>query len=340
MKQIFSVVVMMISIGAMAQKPSETKSWSFELGVGTHALADEYVDHQSNSLHFDGVIRKMLNNRFGLGLYGGFDRIDTYNVKDGSVGRVDYGRLHLEGVISVFDALELKHGKFNMLVHGGFGATKMDDNYFPSLSGGLTALKNLGKRWAIKADISTTAQFNQRYGFDGRQRLTNVGINSFVTNFTGGLVYYFGKKEKKQLDFSNDEPNVVYIDRTVTNSPVVVQNVTKVVKMEKGLFENVYFENDKYEILIQALNAIEKAAHYQTSTKGSKVYVRASASPTYNSTTKEYDLTLSENRANAVVGKLLSIGVKMDDIVVEFIGRDTSRETVHEFARRVRIEVK
>src|SRR5690606_23159782 len=151
MKYIIATIFMLSSIILNAQR-----SWSLELGVGNHTIADEFVDVQNNYYHLDGVVRYNFNERFGLGIFAGYDNLGLYNVKQATHSNVDYYRASLEGVVDVFELLHLDNGFLTVQTHGGFGFGKQADHIVPNFRGGVAALVRLSPRFALKGDFSTT----------------------------------------------------------------------------------------------------------------------------------------------------------------------------------------
>ena len=336
---------------------SAQKRWSVELGVGNHTIADEFVDVRDNFYHLDGVVRYSFNEKVGLGLYGGFDNLSVDNVNSGLDTDIDYYRISLQGVVDVFEILDLDNNTFTILTHGGFGFAKYDTNngyndVTPTFGGGITGLVHLSERFALKGDFSTTGHFNQRFSLDGVDRVTSVGMNSFITNSSVGLVVYLGKKSKGEHYDWYEEPVVDELAGIrdslallAARKPVV--NLYQTVnECQCSTDENVYFENDLPKvgttgealIGIQGLNAIEKIANLAKTDSKLVIYLNGSASPT-TSTTKQYDLDLSERRVNAVKTKLKTLGVT-NKIEVSFFGKDESRDNIHEFARKVSLMIR
>ena len=360
MKKLLAIAFILFAVTVNAQR-----NWAVEAGVGLNTIADESADLSNNLFHLDGVVRYSFNERFGVGLYGGYDRMNLENFITGEQVNTNFFRLNLEGVIDVFEVVKLSNKYVTVLGHGGFGYTYFEtdngfDKFHPNVSGGLTGLVKLSTDLALKLDWTTTGNFNQERSLDNGIAVTNVGINSFVNNATVGLVVYLGKKKKGKSPEHYDwyeapEDNtleklktemVLLRNQVRTQQPVV--NVYKVVQnCNCSVSENVYFKNDypkigqtgEETIEIQGRNAIEKIFNAAMLDKNLTVYINASASDT-KSTTYRYDLDLSERRANAVKEKLVLLGLDESRIKVNFIGKDYGRGNIHEFARKVSLEVR
>ena len=287
------------------------------------------------------------------------------NFITGEQVNTNFFRLNLEGVIDALEVVRLSNDYVTVLAHGGFGYTYFEtdngfDKFHPNVSGGLTGLVKLNQDLALKLDWTTTGNFNQERSLDNGVGVTNVGINSFVNNATVGLVVYLGKKKKgkspEHYDWYNapedNTLNELKAEMVLVRNQIRKQqpnvNVYNIVKdCGCSVSENVYFENDLPKvgqtgedlIGIQGLNAIEKIFNAAQLDKSLTVYLNGSASDT-KSTTYRYDLDLSERRVNAVKNKLILLGLDESRIKINFIGKDYGRGDIHEFARKVSLEVR
>ena len=358
MKKILFIALVLIVGTVNAQR-----KWAVELGVGNHTIADEVADLRDNFLHLDGVVRYSFNEKFGVGVYGGYDRLSLENYLTGAEANTDYFRASLEGVVDVTEVANLGNNTFALFAHGGFGASYFNtdkdyDKLLPNLSGGLTGLFKLTQSVALKADWTTTAHFNQGATLDGSEQVTNVGINSFINNATVGVIVYFGKKksdsgehydwykESKVDELTTVRKKIRDLHNAVIAKPQVV-NVYKILKdCECSLSENVYFENDLPKvgqagedlIGIQGLNAIDKVAKALLLDPKLTVKLTGSASPT-KSTPSEYDLDLSKRRVLAVRNKLELLNIDPSRFRISYFGKDRDRDDIHEFARKVSLDV-
>jgi len=301
-----------------------------------------------------------------LGFNYGKDNLALVDL-DGNNVNTDYNRYNLEAFVDVFDVLDLQNNFITFLAHGGGGISTIDANetdYYQSvfnMRGGLTALIKLSRTVALKADVSTTVNISQDYTLDGASNISNAGINSTVDNMSAGLVVYLGKKGKRgqklehadwvvqrdtRVDRLKDE--VVWIRDQMRKQRLNVTNVYNVIKeCDCSVSEHVYFSNDLPKegqtgegvIGIQGLNSIEKIANVLLSDQNLNVYLTGSASPT-KSTSYRYDLDLSKRRVEAVQDKLELLGIDPKRIKTSYFGKDKDRDEIHEFARKVSLEVK
>lgn len=359
MRKILAIALVLFTVTVSAQR-----NWAVEVGAGLHTIADESADLRDNIYHLDGVVRYSFNERFGVGLYGGYDRLNLENYLTGNQVNTNFYRLNLEGIIDALEVVKLSNDYVTVLAHGGFGYTRFDtDNgftkYHPNVSGGVTGLVKLSTDLALKLDWTTTGNFNQERSLDAAAGVTNVGINSFVNNATVGLVVYLGKKRngtKEHFDWWNaPEDNTLdelkaemVLLRNDIRKQTPVTNVYNTVKgCDCSVNENVYFKNDYPKvgqtgeelIEIQGLNAIEKIANALKLDSALNVYLTGSASNT-KSTTVPYDIDLSKRRVEAVKEKLLLLGVDENKIKIDYFGKDYNRNDIHEFARKVSLEVR
>ena len=176
------------------------KQWSAEFGFGNHTIADESSDLENNVYHIDGVVRYSFNERFGVGVYGGFDDLSLEHHIGGQLSKTEYWRVNLEGIADILEITNLSNNYFTILAHGGPGVSifNADNDYSevtPNISGGFTGILKITEQAALKIDWTTTAHFNQSRTFDGRGDVTNVGIQSFINNASIGIAFYFGKSK-------------------------------------------------------------------------------------------------------------------------------------------------
>ena len=345
MRNIILSLILIVACGLSSQ--AQYKSWAIEAGVGNHYIADQSAVAGDNSLGFNLTVRKNLSRTFGLGLYTSYDKLDLITF-DGDRTTTKYWRATLEGVVDVSNLLEIENDVFTLLGHGGAGAARLtggtlDNVRYTLVAGvGATGLFKLSDGFALKVDWTTLINGNQDTTLDGAFDVTNAQANSLVNTLSVGTVFYIGRKSKGKKVHADwySEPEPQYEIINVTNEgPVTNTFVSQVAECNCSANENVYFENDEDEIKIQGLNAIEKIFNLLAKDSEATVELTGSASPTA-STTVAYDLDLSKRRVEAVKGKLIDLGLDASRITTKYIGKDNSRQVIHEFARKVSLEVK
>ena len=339
MKKLILVLILIVTGSISAQ---DYKSWAVEAGVGNHYIADQSATLGDNQLSFNLTVRKNLSRTFGLGFYGGYDKLDLVTF-DGVSTTSKYFRGTLEGVIDVSNILEIENEVFTLLTHGGVGSARVTGGVYQEVSynlvlaGGATALFKLGEGFALKVDWTTLVNGNQKRTLDGAFDVTNAQVNSIVNNFTLGAVFYIGKADK-HADWVQT-PKPVYTNTYITNEGAVTNTfVSEVIECKCSADENVYFENDEDIIRIQGLNAIEKIANLLIADNEATVHLTGSESPTINPLIDDKDL--SERRVSAIESKLVALGISPHRIFTTYIGKDANRDLIHEFARKVSLIVK
>lgn len=319
------------------------KSWSLELGVGNHSIVDEYLDLSDNYIHFNGTVRYSFNEKFGVGLYGGYDKLNLVNYMTLEEYNVNYFRVDAEGVVDMFEVLDLSNNVFTLLAHGGAGASFTPSQTFPNISGGFTGLFKVTKNAAIKLDWTTTGHFNLDSSYDGEGELTNVGIQSLMNNASVGIAFYFGKskgKSKEHYDW-HVEPKK---DLLAPVRPIIREyHNTKIVQIPAENFaEHVFFKYDVDEFNdgTQAFNAIRKT-YERSLLEGKVVNVVGYASPENSTGISKYNMDLARRRANTVVRYLISLGVKEENILVTVEGGEDTYDSLNiELNRRVSLYLK
>ena len=352
MRKILAIALVLFTVTVSAQR-----NWAVELGVGNHTIADECADLRDNLYHLDGVVRYSFNEKFGVGVYGGYDRLSLENYLTEEEFNTNYFRATLEGVADVTEITNLGNNTFTLLAHGGVGATyfSVDNGYsnvLPNLSGGLTGLFKLTQSLALKADYSTTAHFNQGNTLNGEHAVTNVGINSFVNNATVGLVVYFGKKKGNSGEHYDwyEEPKVdelAGIRRKIQDlhqALIEKKDKKEVIIMEQPTCnclynEYVYFDFDKYNVHRSELAAIESGMEKAGDTE--RIKLVGYACPRFG--TVEYNIDLAKKRVEEVKAIMIEAGFDESRIDTEVIGKDYTRDSdlseVRAMARRVDIIV-
>lgn len=315
--------------------------WSVEAGMGGHLVDDQrgsVLDDNFN--HYNGTLRYMANRKIGLGLNYGHDNLSFVNGTD-----LKYNRLNLKVYSDILDIVDLDNSSVALLGSFGPGVSsfrqKRPDNGIPTeysfnLSGGAAAIFNLGGNWGLKFDWTTTAHFGQEYSLDYSKESCD-GITSLIHNFSGGLVYYMGKK--RDFERRRTVADTIYMEPQVfektTRQIYVVQNKRT---CECDCIDYVYFDFGKTDINEKGqLNVIEKVSDCLTASK--KIVLKGFACSVYGTPERNYEL--AKLRVKEVKEHLISIGIQENQIEEKVIGNDWDRrsDTARKFARRVEISV-
>jgi OOP family OmpA-OmpF porin len=328
MKKIIVLLSLILAFQANAQE-----KWSFGLGIGNQYLASQCAELTDNFLHIDGVVRYSFNEKFGIGVYGGYDALSLENFMTKEQVNTDYYRASLEGVVSVLEVVGLNNTFFDLKAHGGFGGTYFStdtgyNNVLPNLSGGFTGLFKINRRFALKADVSTTVHFSQDMTLNG-ETLTNVGVNSFITNATIGVVFYPRSKKKISFDWSEKAP----VDNTWKNNVI---NKVRDLERKSGnivtipvnnndccndkLNEHIFFSENNHNIRGSELNALVNVIDYLEGNPNANLEIVGQSCYTHGS--DRYNLELSKKRAKEVYNKLVSMHIAPSRLTYKGIGRD------------------
>jgi len=354
MKNILLITLLLFSVTIYGQE-IEYNKWAVEAEIGGNRVNDESASSISGGLHFGLGLRYNLNETVGLGLTAGFDTEDLRNDFLGLQTELEYFRFNVEGYIDALNIVDLNNQYFTVLFHGGPGISFIDTNnaYSETLMnvrGGITLLFKLTDRLALKGDFSTTANLNQSFGLDGFDPNSNVGITSTLHNYSAGLVFYLGKKNKKDDKrkthadwYEKPAPLPTEITNTfptyVTNEVVNETTVERPCECSESFSEYVFFDHDENIIKGTGLNAIFKTYRALVDNPNLKLTIKGYASPTNSS--DEYNLRLSERRADELLEKFVAMGISEDRIKTGSYGKDRKYDTkyVHDVARRVELLV-
>lgn len=72
MKKLLYTLIFLFALSGVAQE----KEWSVGIGAGAHSFVNS-LDNTDLFLNVNGNVRYMFNNKFGLGLYLGYDNLNS-----------------------------------------------------------------------------------------------------------------------------------------------------------------------------------------------------------------------------------------------------------------------
>jgi len=213
--KIITLLLITISISfAFGVHAQEMNKWSLGLHMGgTDALRSNTPSGGKQSLLsptlFNGNLRYMFNNRFGL---MGSLQYNRFAIGD---SRTNYLRPMIHGVANAGDILKFNSfaPRLGLLLHGGFGAAGMwrkdvlpanaTSPYFDKVdemlvwSFGFMPQVKLTEKWALSSDLSFNLHHKQHRTFDFTQTNTQrAGIDGSFVTVSLGLTYYLGKADK------------------------------------------------------------------------------------------------------------------------------------------------
>lgn len=341
MKKILFIAVLMLGIGTEAQE-QEYNTWAWGVDIGAHSLIDA-----SNSaepfIHMGVNVRKNLNRTFGVGLRGGYDKIELSTPPAGVIDDMYYATINLEAVVDVLSLAGLDTNWFTILAHGGPGISWTNYRTAAQLGGGFTGLIKLGSKGAaaFKMTYTMNANFNEPRTFDNKLASTNNGVSSVVNKFGIGFDFYIGDRNRGHADWTPDDN--VYIkmyrsDTTIVNNYKTVNAAPAIItKKTVAPQEFVFFDHDKDRVKRSELNAIYQVHKYLVANPKSSVKIIGWASHTKSS--GAYNLKLSERRCNKVKAKLIALGIAKNRLLIDAQGKDYDFdiENNHDVARRVEL---
>ena len=210
MIRIFLILFLLIFSNVSQAQFEQNNKWSLDLNGGaTNAVKPYATGYFSNTVglfHASGGLRYMFNNKYGIKVDGGFDRIK--NDEFGSNGnsfefRTNYVRTSLQLILDIGRAFKFENfsNHVSLLFHTGGGLSQiksvdngLSDKMFNYVVG-FTPQVKLGNRVALVADISFIWHIYQQYTFDMTQSYSQRGFDGFLANGSLGLNFYLGKNE-------------------------------------------------------------------------------------------------------------------------------------------------
>ena len=193
---------------------NDYNKWSIEANGGAvkarKAFAPGYYSETPSFFHADFGVRYMFNNKFGLKLDGGYDRIKEG--EDVTRFKSNYYRVDLQGVVNIGRVLNFETwtNRIGLLAHGGAGVSIMnndatdgangkvidDNDNMVNVMAGLTPQLRLTDRVVLTGDVSYVRNIRQNVTFDGTSTTSGSGFGGEIWNATLGLTFYLGKNQK------------------------------------------------------------------------------------------------------------------------------------------------
>lgn len=351
---LITFLLFVFCVNAQTVEPKEVSynRWAISAEFGNHMVADKSSKSESKLGSFGGEVRYNVNPKFGLGITAGTDIVDLNDFLNNPT-KLNYVRSNFEVYVNVFNMVDIYSDRFTTLFHGGPGVSfiNTNSNYtqtLPNVRGGFSVLYRISNRVSLKGDMSVTANYAQDLTMDGLYNEANTGVNSMIANASVGLSISLGKNKRHFDNYVPEKiiPSVTYITNNFDTTTVINyfnKNIKTFVMIDTTQY--VFFSNDKYDIRDSELNAIYKTYVNLIDNPSYKLTIKGLASPsedlTLNTNSDEYNLKLSENRANELKTKFVNMGISPERITIKYFGKDKlfPKETDFDVARRVELIV-
>ena len=228
MKLIFILILGLpfLTNGLFAQKTDN--SWSIDVCIGgTNPVKPYSPGYWSNTvsfLHSSAGGRYMFNNKFGLKLDAGYDRVknDVVGQNGNSLPfKSNYYRTSIQGVFDLGRIFTFENfsERISLLFHVGGGLSILTNkeeqktDRMVNFLFGFTPQYKINDRIAINVDASFIWHIYQQFTFDMKNSVFQRGFDGFIANATVGVNYYLGKN-KKHYDwaFSPCYPDMRYLE--------------------------------------------------------------------------------------------------------------------------------
>jgi OOP family OmpA-OmpF porin len=233
---IFTIVFSLLPNVAFDQKT--TNSWSIDACFGgTNPVKPYSLGYWSNTVsffHSSAGARYMFNNKFGIKLDGGYDRVTNDIVGNNGNSlpfKSHYYRTSIQGVLDIGRVFTFENfsEKTSLLFHAGLGSSWLTSKVgakrdrMVNFLFGFTPQYKINKRMAINVDATFIWHIYQQYTFDMYSAVTKRGFDGFIANATVGVNYYLGKNpEHHDWSFSPCYPDMRYLEDE--NNKLKVEN--------------------------------------------------------------------------------------------------------------------
>jgi len=205
--------------------------WSLEFSAGaTNAVKPYTPGYWSNTVGFFHTAlgtRFMFNNKYGLMLDAGYDRITEDNISwfTNTGNSLDftshYGRGSLQVVMDVGRVLQFENfsEKVSFLFHTGGGMSILASKVNPEVDRmvnftfGAGPQFKVNERLSINLDASFIWHIYQQYTFDMNSSVAKRGFDGFIANASVGMSIYLGKyATHMDWAFSPCFPDMSYLE--------------------------------------------------------------------------------------------------------------------------------
>lgn len=221
MRKVFLFLLLGTSVSfAQEGKYSGYNKVSVEGGFGFNKATTPFTAGYSNSLlnmyHLELGGRYMLNNKFGLMVQAGYDKMSEG--KNSLAFSSQFLQFNVQGVFNFTPILDLNtiSERIGLFSHVGVGVGALSGDEFKFLRGadnvalcvfGITPQFKVSEKLSIYSDLSFAWNYLQQYNWDFKTVINNSAIDGHIGKLSFGISYKLGSNEK-HLDYVYDNPVV------------------------------------------------------------------------------------------------------------------------------------
>ncbi|MCU0327954.1 MAG: OmpA family protein [Chitinophagales bacterium] len=174
----------------------------------------------------------------------------------------------------------------------------------------VVSIKGIVKEKNTQKPITTKIKIDDLDNTATSQNIISDKVNgTFMTTLVADRAYSFYTQTKGYAIFSKS----IFLEKSKDNLPIEVE--IELVKLEKGTkfdLNNVYFETNKFDIMPKSYGELDALANLLSENASLKIQV---IGHTDNIGNAQSNLTLSDKRASAVKGYLISKGIDTSRII-------------------------
>lgn len=175
----------------------------------------------------------------------------------------------------------------------------------------------------LSAGAGVNMWLNDRLGIGLQAEYLIMPYKQIANSWNGTVrvMWRIGGKSKKQ------KPQIQYVEKVVERiieKPVITEKIVQVTSQEDHLcelFNNIYFDFDKANITDSSAETLDKIAQIMKNDT-QKMYLITGCTDAKGSS--QYNMTLSQKRANAVVEALIQRGVPSKNLKARGVGKRIS----------------
>ena len=332
MKKQLTIIALFIAAISFAQYSKSSLKPSFGITKIQDVTSFEMFNTQLEYRH-------MLNTKFGASLRGGYTRLyDTWEYIPNQEP-ISFNTAALHGVVNIGRLLEFESFTRNYTILGSLGGT-----YTYSEGSTNNQIYHRYSNFHLSATIDNEVKITKGiFANASLDFIKDVNNRPFVPSTETTNIFNINLGVTISLNHSKEhadwyiEEKIPVVDTVFMKPTIIDKTVTKreIVKVKSNEIEYVFFNNNSHTVDKDGLNAIVKASDKIAGSQ--TITVIGYASPPASD---DYNLKLSKHRAEAVVDKLISIGIMESQINLLYRGEiDTKNGKNIDLSRRVALIV-